>query len=106
MNRTGLLLWATSVLVGGNSRCGLLALQVVREAGVNHVGVTLADMPVYFLDRIHRPTSRAIAVGIVFEVRLEDWFQQQIRRGLDDLSCDCGQSDGLIGVNAGMRRRH
>jgi hypothetical protein len=42
-------------------------------------------MPVYFLDRIHRPTSRAIAVGIVFEVRLEDWFQHQLRRGLDPL---------------------
>jgi hypothetical protein len=34
-----------------------------RRAAVQRlpVGVTPADMPVYFLDRIHRPTSRATA---------------------------------------------
>jgi hypothetical protein len=69
------------VRCGGGNGPGV----VFSEVGVNHVGVTPADMPMYLLDRIHRPTSRAIAVGIVFEVRLEDWFQHQLRRGLDPL---------------------
>jgi hypothetical protein len=29
-------------------------------------------MPVHFLDRVHRPTSGPVAVGIVLEVSLED----------------------------------
>jgi hypothetical protein len=31
-------------------------------------------MPVHFLDRVHRPTSGPVAVGIVLEVSLEDGF--------------------------------
>ena len=58
-------------------------IEVFGEIGIYHVGVTPANMPVYFLDRIHRPTSRAIAVGTVFKVRLEDWFQHQLGSGLD-----------------------
>jgi predicted DNA-binding transcriptional regulator AlpA len=57
-------------------RCSMNLVQVFGEIGIYHVGVTPANMPAYFLDRIHRPMSRAIAVGIVFEVRLEDWFSK------------------------------
>src|ERR1700674_4877051 len=40
-------------------------------------------MPVHFLDRVHRPANGAIAVGIVLEVRLEDWFQHELGGGLN-----------------------
>jgi hypothetical protein len=29
-------------------------------------------MPVHFLDRVHRPASGSVAVGVVLEVSLED----------------------------------
>src|ERR1700676_695209 len=42
-----------------------------------------ADQPVHFLDRVHRSANGAVAVGIVLEVRLEDWFQHELGGGLD-----------------------
>src|SRR6266498_3872407 len=41
-----------------------------------------ADQPVHFLDRVHRSTTGAVAVGIVLEVRLEDRFQHELGGGL------------------------
>ncbi len=49
-------------------------------------------MPVHFLDRVHRPACGTIAVGIVLEVRLEDWFQHELGGGLglpDPGSLEC-----------------
>ena len=40
-------------------------------------------MPVHFLDRVHRPASGAIAIGIVLEVGLEDRFQHELGGGLN-----------------------
>src|ERR1700692_4914840 len=40
-----------------------------------------ADQPVHFLDRVHRSANGAVAVGIVLEVRLEDWFQHELGGG-------------------------
>src|ERR1700738_3711448 len=34
-------------------------------------------------DRVHRPARGAIAVGIVLEVRLKDWFQHKLGGGLN-----------------------
>src|SRR5580704_10437349 len=42
-----------------------------------------ADQPVHFLDRVYRSANGAITVGIVLEVRLEDWFQHELGGGLD-----------------------
>ncbi len=47
-------------------------VEIFRQIGVNHVGVAPADQPVRFLDRIDRAAARAIAIGVVLEVRLED----------------------------------
>src|SRR6266849_4774912 len=41
-----------------------------------------ADQPVHFLDRAHRSTNGAVAVGIVLEVRLKDRFQHELGGGL------------------------
>jgi hypothetical protein len=41
--------------------------------------VAPADVPVHFLNCV--PTSGAIAVAVVLEVRLEDWFQHEIAGG-------------------------
>src|ERR1700686_3256178 len=40
-------------------------------------------MPVHFLDRVHRPASGPVAVGIVLEVSLEDGFDHDLGGGLN-----------------------
>jgi hypothetical protein len=45
-------------------------IEVLGQIGIDHIGVAWADEPVHVLDRIHRPTSRAIAIGAVLEVYL------------------------------------
>src|SRR5262245_32093715 len=41
-----------------------------------------ADQPVHFLDRVYRSANGAVAVSVVLEVRLEDWFQHELGGGL------------------------
>ena len=45
-------------------------IEVFGKVGVDHIGVAPADEPVHFLDRVHRPASGAIAVGIVLEAQI------------------------------------
>ena len=59
-------------------------IEVAGQVSINHIGVAPADQPVHFLDRIHRPTCGAIAVGIVLEVGLEDRLQHEFCGGLHD----------------------
>src|ERR1700681_4933286 len=40
-------------------------------------------MPVHFLDRVHRPASGRVAVGIVLEVSLEDGFDHDLGGSLN-----------------------
>jgi len=40
-------------------------------------------MPVHFLDRVYRPASGPIAVGIVLEVSLEDGFDHDLGGSLN-----------------------
>ena len=40
-------------------------------------------MPVHFLDRVHRPASGPVAVGIVLEVSLEDRFDHNLGGSLN-----------------------
>src|ERR1700693_4697669 len=40
-------------------------------------------MPVHFLDRVHRPASGPVAVGIVLEVSLEDGFDHDLGGSLN-----------------------
>src|ERR1700692_4276154 len=40
-------------------------------------------MPVHFLDRVHRPASGPVAVGIGREVSLEDGFDHDLGGGLN-----------------------
>src|SRR6478736_3849202 len=40
-------------------------------------------MPVHFLDRVHRPASGPVAVGIVLEVSLEDGFDHDLDGSLN-----------------------
>src|SRR5215472_2903371 len=42
-----------------------------------------SDQPVHFLDRVYRSASRAVSVGTVLEVRLEDRFQHELGGSLD-----------------------
>jgi Reverse transcriptase (RNA-dependent DNA polymerase) len=53
-------------------------VEIFRQISVNHVGVAPANQPVRFLDRIDRAAARAIAIGIVLEVRLEDRLKHDL----------------------------
>jgi len=58
-------------------------VEIFRQIGVDNVGVTPADQPVRFLDRIDRATTRPIAISAVLEVRLEDRLQHNLGCGLN-----------------------
>src|SRR5271166_5613619 len=58
-------------------------VEIFRQVGVNHVGVAPANQPVRFLDRIDRAATRAIAIGVVLEVRLEDRLQHDLDGSLN-----------------------
>src|SRR5262249_16361266 len=51
--------------------------EVAGQIGVDHVGVAPAYQPAHFFDRVHRSADGAVAVDIILEVRLEDWFQHE-----------------------------
>src|SRR5262249_61742002 len=52
-------------------------IEVAGQMGVDHVGVAPAYQPAHFFDRVHRSADGAVAVDIILEVRLEDWFQHE-----------------------------
>src|SRR5215510_13879664 len=58
-------------------------IEVLGQISVNHVSIAPAQMPVHFLDRVHRPASGPIAVGIVLEVSLEDRFEHDLGGSLN-----------------------
>ncbi len=64
------------------SECGI-EFEIFRQIGVYDVGIAPADQPVRFLDRIDRAAARAIAIGVVLEVRLEDRLQHDLGGGLN-----------------------
>src|SRR5579871_1119703 len=57
-------------------------VEVFRQIGVHHVGVTLADQPVYFLDGPNPAATGPVALSAILEVCLEDRFQHQFGGGL------------------------
>src|SRR3977135_3804692 len=69
-----------------------------------------ADHRVLFLARVHRSTNGAVAVGIVLEVRLEDWFQHELGSGLyypipDGRDMGCIMHLVQLGFGDGKARR-
>src|SRR4051812_1569940 len=58
-------------------------VEVFRQISIDHVGVAPADVPVHVLDRVGSAPSRAVALGTVLEVRLEDRPQHQLGGGLN-----------------------
>src|SRR4051794_12149719 len=58
-------------------------VEVFRQISIDHVGVAPADVPVHVLDRVGSAPSRAVAIGTVLEVRLEDRPQHQLGGGLN-----------------------
>ncbi len=77
-------------------------VEIFRQIGVYHVGVAPADQPVRFLDRIDRAAARAIAKGVVLEVRLEDRLQHDLDGGLNHPIPDRRDAEGTF---AAPRRR-
>jgi hypothetical protein len=58
-------------------------VEIFRQVGVYDVGIAPADQPVRFLDSVNRASARTIAIGIVFEIRLEDRLQHDLGGGLN-----------------------
>jgi len=59
--------------------------------------------PVHFLDRIHRPASRAIAVGIVLEIRLENGFQHELGGSLSHSITDRWNAERALASTIRLR---
>src|SRR5262245_420991 len=57
-------------------------VEVLGQIGIYDVRVAPADEPVHFLDCVGRASFRAIAIGTVIEVCLEDRLDHQLRSGL------------------------
>src|SRR6185503_16961335 len=59
-----------------------------------------------FLDCVHRPTRGAIAVGIVLEVSLKDWFQHQLGGGLNHPVADRRNAERTLPSAVRLRDHH
>ena len=81
-------------------------IEVLGQIGVDHIGVAPADEPVHVLDCIHRPTSGAIAIRVVLEVRLEDRFQHELGGGLDDPIPDGRNAERSLASAIRLRDHH
>ena len=57
-------------------------VEVLRQVGVDHVRVSVAQRVMDRPDRILRAPLRSIAIGTVLEVRFEDRLQHQLGGGL------------------------
>src|ERR1035438_1566274 len=57
-------------------------VEVLRQVRVNDIRVALVQQLIYLLDRIQRTPLRPVAVSIRLQIRLEDWFQNQLGSGL------------------------
>jgi hypothetical protein len=64
------------------------AVEVALEVGVDHEGVTVLDQPVHFAQRVMAAASRPEAVALRTERRLEDRFDDELHRRLDDAVLD------------------
>src|SRR5271169_143421 len=58
-------------------------VEVLRQVGVNDIGVAPADQPVHFPDRVGRTATGPVAIGSIVEIRLEDRFQHELGGGLN-----------------------
>jgi hypothetical protein len=80
-------------------------VEIFRQISVNHVGVAPANQPVRFLDRIDRAAARAIAIGIVLEVRLEDRLKHDLGGSLGHPIPDRRDAERTFAA-ARLRDRH
>ena len=58
-------------------------VEIFREIRIDYIGVSPADEPVDFLDCVGRTATGSITIGTALEVRLKDWFQNQLACRLD-----------------------
>jgi hypothetical protein len=58
-------------------------IEVLGQISINYVSIAPAQMPVHFLDCVHRPASGPVAVGIVLEVSLEDRLDHDLGGSLN-----------------------
>ena len=63
-------------------------IEILRQIGVDYFGVPLIDRLVDGSNRIERTPLRAIPIGRLIEVRFENRFEHQHRRGLYDPVAD------------------
>ena len=57
-------------------------VKVFRQIGIHDIRITRIQKFVYFLNRILRAFLRPVPVGVRFEIRLKDRFQNQFCGGL------------------------
>ena len=71
-------------------------LEIGGQIRVNHVRVAAAKQLVDLRDRVLGPTLRSIAIGLRFEISLEDRLNHQLGGGLDHAIPDCRDTEGSL----------
>ena len=81
-------------------------IEVPGQISVNYFGVPLINRPVDGSHGIERTALGTVPVGRLIEVRFEDRFEHQRRRGLYDPVADRGNTERPLAHATGFRNHH
>jgi site-specific DNA recombinase len=81
-------------------------IEVLGQISVYHFGVPLIDRAVDFSNRIERTALGTVAIGRLIEVRFENRFEHQRRRGLHYPVSDSGYTERALAHTVGFRNHH
>jgi len=81
-------------------------IEVLGQISVNHFGVSLINRRVDAPHGIERTALGTVPVGRLIEVRFENRFEHQRRRGLHDPVADCGNTERALAHATGFRNHH
>ena len=81
-------------------------IEVFRHIGVHDLGVPLIDRLVDGPNRIERTPLGAVPIGRLIEVRFENRFEHQRRRGLYDPVADSRNPERALAHATGLRNHH
>ena len=81
-------------------------VEVLRQVGVDHVGLSGSQGLMHFSKGLDRTVSRAISMGVWREVRLEDRLQDELCRGLYGPILHGGNAEGTLSLATGLGDHH
>ena len=82
------------------------AIEILGQISVNYFGVPLINRRVDGPHCIERTALGTVPVGRLIEVRFENRFEHQRRRGLHDPVADRGNTERALAHATGFRNHH